>query len=338
MNLPIALESVGPDGGPWKANFERTWPHYKKWYLSEGHAARAGYRTCVEALRAEMPELMPIYDQLCEWAGSGDLTSRFLSMHRPPPYMRGCTQAVWDAPEGPILVRNYDYEPKRFEGRVFRTSWLKPVLGVSDCLWGVLDGMNGDGLCASLTFGGSKKVRPGFGIPLVLRYVLETCSNVEEALEVLRRIPVHMTYNVTVLDRTGDFRTLHLKAGGGYQIFHHRVCANHQIKITWPDYERVTATRARQAYLEQVLASPELSRSELLHRFLQPPLYQYGYDRSFGTLYTSVWEPRLGSLQLVWPGAQLITRVTEAASQTLSVDLPVPTEGVSAEGTPAGDV
>jgi len=38
-------------------------------------------------------------------------------------------------------------------------------MGMSDCLWGLLDGVNGDGLCASLTFGGRRIVGVGFGIP-----------------------------------------------------------------------------------------------------------------------------------------------------------------------------
>ena len=67
-----------------------------------------------------------------------------------------------------VLIRNYDYNQRWFEGRVFHTEWLKPVIGISDCAWGLLDGMNADGLCASLTFGGSQKVGVGFGIPLLI--------------------------------------------------------------------------------------------------------------------------------------------------------------------------
>ncbi len=40
-------------------------------------------------------------------------------------------------------------------------------------------------LAVALAFGGRKVTGIGFGIPLVIRYVLETCSNVEEACIVL---------------------------------------------------------------------------------------------------------------------------------------------------------
>ena len=47
---------------------------------------------------------------------------------------------------------------------------------------GCLDGMNEDGLVASLTAGGSFARGPGFSVILMLRYVLETCRGVDEAL------------------------------------------------------------------------------------------------------------------------------------------------------------
>jgi predicted choloylglycine hydrolase len=72
-----------------------------------------------------------------------------------------------------------------------------------DCLWGLLDGANDAGPVVSLTFGGRPQVGEGFGIPLVMRYVLQICATVEDAVRVLRRIPVHMSYNVTALDRDG---------------------------------------------------------------------------------------------------------------------------------------
>ena len=68
---------------------------------------------------------------------------------------------------------------------------------MSDCLWGLLDGVNDAGLAASLTFGGRPAVGDGFGIPLVMRYVLEVCDDVEAACGVLSQIPVHAVQNVT---------------------------------------------------------------------------------------------------------------------------------------------
>ena len=75
-----------------------------------------------------------------------------------------------------------------------------PVLAMSDCGWGAIDGINAAGLSVSLAFGGRTAVGEGFGIPLVLRYSLQTCETTAEAGAVLTRVPSHMSYNVTVLD------------------------------------------------------------------------------------------------------------------------------------------
>ena len=56
-----------------------------------------------------------------------------------------------------------------------------------------------------MAFGGRKVWGSGFGIPLVIRYVLETCSSTDEACDVLKRIPVHMGYIVTVVDKSGKY-------------------------------------------------------------------------------------------------------------------------------------
>jgi predicted choloylglycine hydrolase len=66
---------------------------------------------------------------------------------------------------------------------------------MSDCVWGALDGMNAAGLAVSLNFGGRRVEGPGFGVILIVRYILETCRNAVEALAVLRRVPVHLSYN-----------------------------------------------------------------------------------------------------------------------------------------------
>jgi predicted choloylglycine hydrolase len=66
--------------------------------------------------------------------------------------------------------------------------------------WGLLDGINDAGLAVSLTFGGRMAQGPGFAIVIVLRYLLETCDTVTEAVERLRTIPVMIPQNVTLVD------------------------------------------------------------------------------------------------------------------------------------------
>lgn len=68
--------------------------------------------------------------------------------------------------------------------------------------------MSAEVLVASLTCGGSPTQGVGFAIILVVRYVLETCSRVSEAVAAMCRIPVALLQNVTVLDKSGAFATV----------------------------------------------------------------------------------------------------------------------------------
>ncbi|HUF11060.1 MAG TPA: C45 family peptidase [Rhodothermales bacterium] len=296
--------SEAKPGPKWQATFERLWPAYRRWFLSEGPRARPGYQTSQKKLRQYMPELAPVYESLVDLAGGGDLEARFLSLYCPPPYLAGCSQAVWSR-ERPVLVRNYDYSPRLFEGRLLHTCWRRPVIAMVDCLWGALDGINDAGLSASLSFGGNKTVGTGFGVPLILRYILETCDDAESAAEVLKRVPTHMHYNITVVDRKGAFFTAHVSPDRPAIIRDEPVSTNHQERIEWDDYARATTTVERKKHLEQRRADPEETEQSFIDRFLEAPLYSTKFERAFGTLYTAAYYPQSLEVEYRWPGRSL---------------------------------
>jgi predicted choloylglycine hydrolase len=222
-------------GPKWQALFDDDWPWYQPWFLQEGEAARPSYATSVRMLRAHMPELVPTYERLVELSGGSDLAARMLSLYKPPPYLAACSQGVWTRDGAPLLVRNYDYAPSRFEGVVWSTNLRKRVIGMSDCLWGLLDGMNEDGLAVSLTFGGRRVLGDGFGIPIVMRYLLETCSTVEETKAALVRLPYSLSHNLTVVDASGEVVTAYLSPDREpiFRVF--PVATNHQGIVEWPE-------------------------------------------------------------------------------------------------------
>ncbi len=147
------------------------------------------------------------------------------------------------------LIRNYDWDYRLFDAVVARTAYTghRRVLGTLDCLWGLLDGINDAGLAVSLTFGGRPHVGEGFGIPLVIRYVLEVCGTVEEAARVLCRVPVHMSYNVTVLDGSGRWAAAYLAPDRPARITDLAVVTNHQGEVEWAPYAAAIRSVERQA-------------------------------------------------------------------------------------------
>ncbi|MDX1482787.1 MAG: C45 family peptidase [Woeseiaceae bacterium] len=285
--------------------FQNAWPSYSRWWLSEGDDARPSYLVCRRAMRRHMPELLPLYEEWCELAGGGDQEARFLSLYCPPAYLSACSQAIWTGPE-PLLVRNYDYDPRYFDALVLRTRWLgeRRVLGMADCLVGLLDGINDAGLAVSLTFGGPRITGEGFGIPLIIRYLLETCSTTREATRALTRIPCHMAYNVTVLDKAGGRATVMLTPGQDARVTRTPVATNHQPGSTLRNTSRVQTSVDRERFLLRRLTMHVETAERFVAAFLRPPLYSTAFASGYGTLYTAAYRPLAGELRLHWPGAE----------------------------------
>jgi len=322
--MQITFEAVheAQPGPKWQARFTALWPHYRRWYLSEGPEKRPSYLRCERALRYHMPELVPTWERLSELAGGGDLEARLLSLYCPPPYLSGCSQSVWLAGE-PLLVRNYDYSPYLFEKLIWHSQWNgRPVRATTDCLIGVLDGINDAGLAVSLNFGGMKEVGVGFGAPIVLRYLLEFCSTVAEAARVLRRIPVHMAYNILILDRSGDFTTAYTRPDGPTILYRTPASTNHQDRIAWARHAKATATLERERRLFELLGDRRLNSEAFVANFLQPPLFQTNYHKGYGTLYTAIYRPVPASVEYRWQNQALALGLTDLQDQAITVDLP----------------
>jgi len=289
-------------GDQWLAHFRTSWPDYERWFLLEGERARPTYRECIRMLRWYMPEIVPLYEELVELAGGSDRVARMMSLYRPTPYLAGCSQVVWTQDE-PVLIRNYDYRPDLWEAVALSTKWRdREVIAMSDCLWGVLDGMNDRGLVVSLTFGGRRVVGDGFGIPIVLRYILETCDNVHEAGKVLQRIPVNMAHNILMVDARGDFFSAYLGPERFSILRQWPISTNHQETWDWPEYLAATGSYERESFLASRLADPAETAESLAARFLSPPLYRLDYRRGWGTLYTSIYRPSQLAAEFRWPG------------------------------------
>ncbi|WP_432410557.1 C45 family autoproteolytic acyltransferase/hydolase [Rasiella sp. SM2506] len=299
--LQLNFHSISEDtpGKKWQTLFQKHWPAYKAWFQSKGVVNNPDLATAQAQLEKYMPKFMPTYKKLCELAGNDPVAARFLTGYQPPAYITGCSQAVYK--DKPQLVRNYDYHPNLCEGTLLNSAWNgKHVIAIGDCLWGVVDGMNTNGLVASLTFGGRKVVGKGFGIPFILRYVLEFCSTVDEALEELQRIPTHMAYNVMVLDKTGTHAMLQLAPDHEPIVTKQKISTNHQGKIDWPEHARFSKTVEREQFLVDLLELDALTDETIAKAFLKKPLFNTQYQDGFGTIYTSVYRPAEGYMELRW--------------------------------------
>lgn len=309
-------------GTRWLESLERTWSAYRGWFLREGDEARPPLAEGLSALETHMPELVPVWRDLVALANGDETVARMLTLYRPTPFLTGCSQAVW-LNGRPRLVRNYDYHPLLCEGTFLRSAWTGgPVLAASDCLWGAVDGVNARGLAVALSYGGRPVVGDGFGITLILRYLLETCGSSAEACDVLRRVPSHMAYNVSIVDAAGDHAVARVSPDRPTRVTRETVATNHQRESESSRYIRATHSKRRRKFLRARLADPALTPAGLVDLFLEPPLYADAHARGHGTLYTAEYVPGEGTARYLWPGAVVTQGLETFEERDLVVPFP----------------
>jgi predicted choloylglycine hydrolase len=312
--VPLTVHAFGEDepGERMAGQLRAVWPAFRRWW-QEGVNVRPDLDEARARLEQHMPELVPTWQRLTAMLGDDPSAGAALALWNPPPFLTGCSQAAV-LPGGPALIRNYDWDYRLFDATVARTAYAgRRVLGMLDCLWGLLDGVNDAGLAVSLTFGGRPQVGEGFGIPLVIRYVLQVCRTVEDAVRALRRIPVHMSYNVTALDRDGSRATVYMAPDRPARVTSRAVATNHQETVEWEPYAAAIRTVERQEHLEELLTAGS-DVSQVVAACLRPPLYATRFGAGFGTLYTAEYRPAEGIARYHWPGQ----------TWTHALDQPVP--------------
>ena len=305
-------------GRRWQALYKATWPAYRAWYLQDGDEVRPDLTTAREQLTRHMPELVSTWEDLVALSGYDELAARMLTLWDAPAFAPGCSQAA-QVGDDPIVIRNYDYNPDLFEWVVYSSEFTsRRVIGTGDCLWGLLDGMNDDGLVISLTHGGRQSSAPGFAIPLVVRYLLEVAGTVAEARAVLDRLPVAASYNLTMLDATGAVVTAFVSPGNDPEYADSAVATNHRGRVPErPEHARALRSVERQDHLLDLLAE-NIEPEALAAAFLQPPLYSQRYADGFGTLFTALYRPRAQELTYSWRGSSF-TRTFDSPDDTITV-------------------
>ena len=143
----------------------------------------------------------------------------------------------------------------------------------------------------------------GFAITVVLRYVLEFCASVAEAVAVLRRVPVHVAYNVALLDAQGHHATVFIAPDRPARVEPWLVSANRQAEDARPDAPSVQDSALREAVVQAKLSDPAAGLEQIVATFLTEPVWRDPALHGWGTLYTACYLPHAHSLELRWRGS-----------------------------------
>jgi hypothetical protein len=115
-----------------------------------------------------------------------------------------------------------------------------------------------------------------------------------------------MAYNVTVVDRSGAFKTVFLSPDRKPIVADIAFATNHQVKVDWHENAAHNQTIERSAFISGLLEQEEIDADTLANAFLNKPLYNSRFSEGFGTLYTVDYRPLTGVAHLRWLGVDVI--------------------------------
>jgi predicted choloylglycine hydrolase len=125
---------------------------------------------------------------------------------------------------------------------------------------------------------------------------------VPQALEAVAGVPVNLSYNIALVDASGQAALVRVAPDRAPVIEHGGVCAgNRQGATEWPEHAASTGTELREAVLADALADPAITLDRLEQVFLSEPVQRNSAEHTWGTVYTARYDTRERSVRLLWP-------------------------------------
>ena len=197
--------------------------------------------------------------------------------------------------ESNFFVRNYDSHPRGYEGRYIfyqPTDQGYAFMGPTMQITGRIDGMNEKGLVIGYNFTHTKKSADGFMCSMIARLVLETCSDTDEAVALLKDIPHRHSFSYVVQDSRGIPYVIEASPRN-VAVRQSNICTNHFHMLHEENRYRQEETRER----EQNIMDKQQNTSKPYEAFkimnsLNEGIASTKYDASAGTIHTSVYLPK----------------------------------------------
>ncbi len=173
------------------------------------HAGTPAVRTavCSPYTGSFFPAVLQEIDGLAEGQGCAPqaLQAVLFSMYAMPPACRCSCFAVSNGAQA-FLARNSDFLLALRHlnlNVVYRLDGGFHFMGNTTAFIEIEDGVNEPGFAVGLTAVAPSHIRPGLNAGMLLRLMLETCRTVDEALTLLRSVPVASAQTLTLADAGG---------------------------------------------------------------------------------------------------------------------------------------
>lgn len=262
-------------------------------------------------------ELSGFAEETClEKAG---LTFYVMSCLRPR-----CSQLALNANRmadgAPLLARNYDFNPSAEDFTLVRTSIQGKYahLGTSTMTFGRDEGINEHGLSVAMSscglpIGALKYMQPptskGLIFWVVIRSLLENCRNLDEALAMLRDMPIAFNLNMIVMDAEGNAALI--EALDGKQLVlpmenGSLYATNHALAPEFKPEKALRNSVQREQSIQQFIETPQKTEAGVKQLLLthvdEGGLFNPYYADFLGTTKSIVMRPAAKTLEICWGG------------------------------------
>lgn len=158
-----------------------------------------------------------------------------------------------------LMGRNFDMTldlKKYTESSLVCPKGRYRYIGHSDVFIGKVDGINEKGLAVAMTYVPGNNKYPGVNFYFIIRFILENCSNVEEAIKILSKVQTSTSNNYLLADSTGGMAVAEVTPSS---IFIRRpsigeefiVCTNHFVSKEMEDRQelnRINWSKSQERY------------------------------------------------------------------------------------------
>jgi predicted choloylglycine hydrolase len=218
-------------------------------------------------------------------------------------YQHGCTCFAFKDDRTIIFGRNSDFFTKikkACESALYSPDRGHRFIGNSTAMVQMEDGYNEHGLAIGLTYIFPRVIKPGLNAGILLRYILEKCRTVQEALEALRTLPISSSQTFTMVDKSGAMAVVECNCEKIIMIEpeadeHFVVSANNFVSPEMQGYERLCWVDAKERYnvARHALQTRDNYSFELAQEILggkhgfmcQYESRKYGFDTLWSTVY-----------------------------------------------------
>ncbi|GAA0450808.1 C45 family peptidase [Alkalibacillus silvisoli] len=197
--------------------------------------------------------------------------------------------------EEDYMIRNYDYQPQTYEGRytLFKpTDGGYAVIGPTSRVTGRMDGMNEEGLVMAYNFTHRKSPEDGFVCYMIGRIILDTCANVDHAVQLLKEIPHRNAFSYILLDPNGKTYVVETSPRGVH-VRSSNVCTNHFEYLTKENRHHLEDSYKRKEAInlqrESNMSAKEAFR---LMNDSGRGVFSHKYKSWAGTIHTSAYFPK----------------------------------------------